>query len=491
MDYYNLLNLPFDATPEEIRGAYFSAARKYHPDASNGMVDGKLFMNIQQAYEVLSNASRRDAYDISLPAEAKEKSGISIETIYSRSTLLKDDTPQLFYVLLNIGSQKVQHQQVRQPIHLCLILDRSTSMGGERMDMVRNNLAHLIHWMDPKDKVSIVAFSDRAEVILEPTECEDSHLLVTRLNGLQTSGATEIYQGLELGVELFKRSAGRGNHSRHLILITDGHTYGDEEKCYQLAERANLEGILINAVGIGDEWNDKFLDRLAGLSGGNAVFIRNDQDLKHFIERKIMSLRENLARKSEIYFDLPENFRLIYAFRSQPDVSPLDTNFPLQIGAVEYNGTTSVIFEFQVEGLSRRKESVLAAEGKILLEIPSKPIPIERHFLKIELPFVQKWVKEPVPPAVTNAMSKISLYRLQEKAKEEVIEGKIESATQHLKFLATRLMAQGDHNLGSMALAEAEHLQRYGKYSKEGDKIIKYGTRSLLMLPGPELTNHD
>lgn len=491
MEYYNLLNLPYDANPEEIRAAYFQLAKKYHPDASVSMEDGKVFMSIQQAYEVLSDKSRRKAYDGSLPAEVKKNSGICIEILYSRNSLLKTDSSQLVYVLLNITARQTTERQVRTPVHLSLIIDRSTSMGGERMDMVKKNLAHLIHWLQPSDVVSVVAFSDRAEVIIPPTECSDSIQLVSKLNGLRTSGATEIYQGLELGYSLFERFGNKTNQLRHLILVTDGHTYGDEEACYKLAERAAVEGIRLNAVGIGAEWNDTFLDRLAGLSGGNAVYIRSDRDLQQFVERKIKSLEASLAQQTEIQMELAETATLKYAFRSQPDVSPLELNFPIQIGAVEYNEITSVLFEFEITGLARSAESVRIAGGKIVLDIPSRTIPIERHFLNFELLVNAQPVKETVPQAVMEAMAKISLYRLQEKAKEEVNAGNIENATRHLKFLATRLMSQGDQKLAGQAMSEAEHLQKFGHYSQDGDKIIKYGTRSLLMLPSPELNGHD
>src|SRR5574340_1412777 len=95
MEYYNLLNLPYDADPEEIRAAYFQAAKKYHPDASGAMEDGKVFMSIQQAYEVLSDKGRRKAYDDTLPAEVKKNSGIYIETLYSRNALLKTDSSSI------------------------------------------------------------------------------------------------------------------------------------------------------------------------------------------------------------------------------------------------------------------------------------------------------------------------------------------------------------------------------------------------------------
>lgn len=491
MEFYNLLNLPFDATPDEIRTAYFNAARKFHPDSTKGSADGKVFIGLQNAYEVLTDPKKRKAYDLTIPKKARVKSPVTIEAIYSRKSLLQTDTPQLLYVLLNVSTPSTFEPQSRAPIHLCIILDRSTSMRGDRMYMVQSNLHKLIHWMKPDDVISMVGFSDRAEVVIEPTECKNANSIVASLGGIQTSGATEIFQGLELGFDLFKRFAGRSTHAKHLLLITDGHTYGDEERCYQLSKRANLEGIVINAIGIGDEWNDKFLDRLSGMSGGNTVFIREEQDLKNYIEHKLLSLNVNFARKSEIQFELPDNVELKYAFRNQPDVCPLEINPPIQIGPVEYNKKTSVMLEFNIKGLEKVTNPWNIASGKILLDISDKPIPLERHFFQLELPMSKEWINNPVPAEVMRAMSKISLYRLQEKAKEKVSEGDVEGATRHLKYLATRLISQGDSKLAGTALSEVEHLEKYGNYSKDGEKIIKYGTRSLFMLPGPEIKDHD
>ncbi|MHB1120719.1 MAG: DnaJ domain-containing protein [Bellilinea sp.] len=491
MEFYNLLNLPFDATPDEIRTAYFNAARKFHPDATNGSADGKVFIGIQNAYEVLSDPKKRKAYDLTVPKKAREKSAVDIEAIYSRKYLFQTDDPQLLYVVLNISTTNAFEPENRSPIHLCVILDRSTSMRGTRMDMVQSNLHKLIRWLNPNDVISMVAFSDRAEVILKPTACKNINSIEASLYGVQTSGATEIYQGLELGFDLFKRFAGNGTHAKHLLLVTDGHTYGDEERCYQLAERANLEGIVINAIGIGDEWNDKFLDRLSGMSGGNTVFIRDDQDLKKYIEHKLRSLQVNFARKSEIHLELPDNVELKYAFRNQPDVYPLEINLPIQIGPVEYNRKTSVIFEFNIKEISMAANPWKIASGKIFLDITDKLIPLERYYFHLELPLSKQWINYAVPVEVMAAMSKISLYRLQEKAKGKVNEGDIEGATRYLRYLATRLTSQGDGRLAVLALSEAEHLEKYGNYSRDGEKVIKYGTRSLFMLPGPEIADYD
>ncbi|HNS37747.1 MAG TPA: hypothetical protein PKM01_08185, partial [Anaerolineaceae bacterium] len=84
------------------------------------------------------------------------------------------------------------------------------------------------------------------------------------------------------------------------------------------------------------------------------------------------------------------------------------------------------------------------------------------------------------------AISRLTLYRLQEKAHAEVAAGQITDAAQHLQHLATHLLAQGDRKLAHTVLMEAEHIQQNHEFSEEGSKRVKYGTRALLMSPGSE-----
>ena len=60
MDYYSLLGVDRNATPQEIKKAYRKLAMKHHPDKGG---DSQKFAEIQSAYEVLSNSDKRQAYD--------------------------------------------------------------------------------------------------------------------------------------------------------------------------------------------------------------------------------------------------------------------------------------------------------------------------------------------------------------------------------------------------------------------------------------------
>jgi len=92
---------------------------------------------------------------------------------------------------------------------------------------------------------------------------------------------------------------------------------------------------------------------------------------------------------------------------------------------------------------------------------------------------------EPPPQEIVEALSRLTLYRLQEQAHLEVTAGEYGKASEHLQRLATHLVAQGEKQLAHTVLLEAEHIQQHRSFSKEGGKQIKYGTRALL-LPGQE-----
>jgi Ca-activated chloride channel family protein len=79
------------------------------------------------------------------------------------------------------------------------------------------------------------------------------------------------------------------------------------------------------------------------------------------------------------------------------------------------------------------------------------------------------------------ALSRLTLYRLQERAREEAQKGHFENATRHLKNLAQHLLSQGEKDLAKTALLEANNLERKQALSQSGGKEIKYGTRALVL----------
>ena len=103
--------------------------------------------------------------------------------------------------------------------------------------------------MTINDVLSIVTFSDRADVVVASEPVQNKMSIRSKVRSVFPSGGTEIYQGLYAGYkEISQQELGQFNN--HLILLTDGHTYGDADQCLELADKAAIQNIGISAFGI-------------------------------------------------------------------------------------------------------------------------------------------------------------------------------------------------------------------------------------------------
>jgi Ca-activated chloride channel homolog len=481
-DYYSLLGIGQEATAEEIKDSYFEAAKRFHPDTNSEPDSEEKFLVIQNAYEILSNPEKRAQYDAKIKTRIQRP--VSIKVQYSRSVIPAMRESQLVYVLIEYVSTSEPDNYKQPPLNLCLVLDRSTSMRGERMDMVKANVTQLVRKLSPNDMISVVSFSDRAEVVIPASKAQDAEKIIERVSMLEPNGGTEIYQGLDCGLSQMSQRLG-SDEIRHLFLLTDGHTYGDESPCLQLAESAASEGIIISALGIGPDWNDRFLDRLAGLSGGSTQYVSTRNDLVKLLEKKMSAIGLVYARNVQFDFSLSHGVQLRYAIRLMPEVSPLPTSSPVVLGNLQFGKRQMFLLEFLVPEVTEDTRIVKIAQSKIKMFLQA-----EKELVEFNINMRRAVSFDPLPelpPAdIIDALSRLTLYRLQDKARREVEEGDIIQATKHLQYLATHLLSHGDRDLAHAVLREAEHIQQSHRFSNGGEKQIKYGTRALLLPPGLE-----
>lgn len=483
---YNKLGIPFDANTKEIRAAYFESAKRLHPDTNPSEEDAsEAFIELQKAYEVLSNHDKRKDYNAGFPDDWKDQAKIGVKVVYSAASLTPHADQQLVYALLELSCREDLAKMPRKPAHICLVIDRSTSMRGERLEQVRVNITRLHSLLGPNDLLSLVAFSDRAEVLLSGVRSVRQETLSAALNAIEPGGATEIYQGLNSGYQLLCMNPAPVSH-KVLILLTDGHTYGDEEISLNLASQAALEGISISAFGFGSEWNDVFLDQLTATCGERAVFVASNKDLYKFLEQKLISLQETYAKGVTLHPIVSECVTLKDVFRIQPDEGPVVQVDRLALGDVRFGKSLRILFEFEVNQPPMRGNEFHLLDGQLWMTVPSLPIERSRFQLELKRPIQTTESVETPPSLISRAISRLVWYRMQEKARKEAAQGNIEKATRYLNHLATHMLSQGENDLAKTILSEAESLIESNGYSSEGEKRIKYGTRALFLLTAPE-----
>jgi Ca-activated chloride channel family protein len=329
----------------------------------------------------------------------------------------------------------------------------------------------------------VVTFSDRAEVIIPASYLQDKSRSEAKIQMIQPSGATEIYQGLEAGVKEVMRSLD-ARRVNHIILLTDGHTYGDEQQCLTLASRLAEHGIGISAMGIGQEWNDIFLDVLSTRTGGSSAYIARPQDIKRLLLEKFDALALTYAEDVSLELKKIEDVELTYAFRLQPDPSPIALGEnSLHLGSILQDSNTQVIFEYMIHPKAVKSETLALLDGTLKVSVASQVIPVPPLRLRLNRPVSESPEAEPPPPKIVQALSRLMLYRMQERARKDLEVGNVDSATRQLQVLASNLLTQGERGLAQTILLEVDHLQKQNSLTIEGSKKIKYGTRSLINAP--------
>jgi Ca-activated chloride channel family protein len=479
VDYYERLGLPKNASEEEIRSAYRMAARRLHPDVNVQAGATEMFLDIKEAYEALLNpAMHARQYDRS---NSEENSPIRTQIQYSRNNLSWLAEEQLVYALLEmeILPDQLSAKEKSTPINLALVLDSSTSMQGTRLDVVKSSAIELIRQLSHHDILSVVSFNDRAETILPATINLDPHISESHVRTIQAKGGTELFQGLNAGVVEVRQNLSP-NYINHVILITDGHTYGDEANCLALAKKAAEMNIGISCFGIGHQWNDKLLDQLANITGGSSDHIQEPADLKTFLKHKFEIFSQIYAKGISMNLVMGSGVTLKYAYRLMPESSVLPTSSPFKLGDIPKGSQLSVLMEFLLSPISPTVRHFLLADGNLSFTIPiigDSPIRVPLTFFRQTSANNQP---HPPPRKIIEAMSRLTLYRMQEQAKMALKEGNYLEATNRLQNMATNLFSKGESDLARTILTEAKNIRNRHKMSQEGQKQVKYATRALI-----------
>jgi len=481
-DYYAELNVSPTATPQEIRQAYRALALQFHPDTSTAPDAETRFQRIQQAYEVLSDAEKRAAYDRWRVQEGlAQEPALVVKHTISHPTIPRLNEEQVVYLLLEIYP-RLDLEIKRLPLNLSLAIDRSTSMQGIRLQRVKDATNFIIDFLDDADVFSLITFSDRAEIVLPAQSGINKAYAKSRVSTIRSSGGTEILQGMLAALSEIDRWRSP-DMVNHLILLTDGQTYGDEEQCIEEAKAAGLRKIGISTMGIGQDWNDKLLDEIARQSGGMSMYIDSASKVTNFFRDCIHNLSAIVARDLTVTARLAPNARLYEAFRVSPYLERLRPDGEtINLGQLGTDQPCTLLFSVLVN--ARELGRLQLAQLDVIADIPALRRVREKSRTYIEITVSDQAGTRGQPPAsIVGILSKLAIFKMQEKTMEELEQGHIERASQRLETMATRLLNLGENELAKAALLEAGRLARTGHLSPEGRKRIRYGTRSLSTLP--------
>lgn len=483
-DYYAVLGIAADADERIIKQAYRQLARRFHPDVSDDEDAARRFLEIQEAYELLIDPLKREAYDHWRRRQGYDKPlPIILRVTPSQHVLPCLAESQVLYVLVELlPSNEIEAQ--RLPLNLCLVLDRSTSMKGGRLQQVKEAARYIVDQLHDEDVLSLVTFDDRADLLLPGRLNVDRGAARSAISHIQANGGTEILQGLQLGWQQIQRWHTPDRIS-HLLLLTDGQTYGDEAGCLEMASMAASEQVSLTLMGVGSDWNDQLLDEMATLSGvpSASVYIDSTAKIVKAFHERIHGLGSIFARNLELSIHLAEGTIMKEAFLVAPQISSLHVvDDRVKLGSLQKENPQAAILELVVSSQEPGEHRLAQIDLDALVpSVGNQPVRA-RHPLTLTFD-THIGRRAPIPPDIVSAMGKLTIFKMQERAMNDLERGLIEPAVARFKTMATRLLDIGEVELARAALLEAGRLSQTGSLSAAGRKKIRYGTRGLTIVP--------
>lgn len=205
----------------------------------------------------------------------------------------------------------------RKDALLTYVIDVSGSMQEEnRIDMVKTGLSRLVDRLGPNDRVAIVAFSETAWVVLEPTSVENRYRILDAINSLYPMNSTNTEAGLRLGYELAHRNYRDGAINR-VILASDGVANvgnTDPNALAQYAQDYYGRNIFLSTVGVGHgNYNDVLLEQLADKGNGVYSFLDSAQAAERIFSQDLEGTLQTIAKDAKIQVDFNPN--VVHSYR--------------------------------------------------------------------------------------------------------------------------------------------------------------------------------
>jgi Ca-activated chloride channel family protein len=342
----------------------------------------------------------------------------------------------------------------RMPLNLGLVLDRSGSMYDERrLEFVIEAVKFLADNVAPDDRVAVVAFADKAQVIVNADQIHDKAAVrraIDDIDLLEIGGGTQMALGMRAAIDEVKKNLSPNRLNRVLVL-TDGQTY-EETACIDLANQ-NRDQMSFSAMGVGVEFNEKLLMRISQDSHGKYHFIGDSSEIPGIFEDELTGLRAVSVRNGKIDVTLSQGVQVREAFRASPEIyslgTPLleDRKVTYEVGDLEANLPGSVLLTLVLP--PRRPGAVRIGQAAFRYEVPGTGERSSNIDVTVEYT-LDRALTSKRNGRVMNLVDQVSIAKLQAKAEEELKLGNVDRAT---RLLGNAI--QGTQRLGNVKATQA------------------------------------
>ena len=204
---------------------------------------------------------------------------------------------------------------------LVVVLDRSGSMSGAKIEAARQAIAELIQRLGPQDRFALVSYANEVtrHTGLRSMNRYHRQAATEVLYGIAPGGGTNLGSGLQSGIALMQQQGlrkGQGQRRGRVLLISDGlanQGVTDPHRLGEMAAAATEGRMAVTTIGVGLEFNEHLLSLLADRGAGRYYYLEHPNDFAAIFTREWEHMQATAISGLQVRVELPDGIRLVSA----------------------------------------------------------------------------------------------------------------------------------------------------------------------------------
>ena len=348
--------------------------------------------------------------------------------------------PREVIVQVEIEARKNDEAR-RAPMNLCVVLDRSGSMEGAKLEKARQAAAMAVDKLGDDDIFSLVTYDDQTDLLIPPDRVgnrDHREELKARIHRIQAGGSTALHAGVVLGAKQVRHFFDKERVNR-VILLSDGLANvgpSSSSDLARLGRELRGDGISVSTIGLGDDYNEDLMTALAEASNANYYYVKDAEKLPGIFAQELGSARSLLARTITIRIEAPDGVHLKEII-GQPDIDCHDRTAEIRIP--ELFGSEKRRFLVRCVADGKTADALEAATVELnYATVKGDSAPAQKQGAKITFTDDEKKSDSSVRAEVAREHSVVENRIAKEKAVKLADEGKAKDAAEVLRQQAAK-----------------------------------------------------